>query len=155
MATGSPTVISPQLTNSKGRENFPIFPWQKSRREDLDRPSQGQMPTHEPITCFAWAQSDQEGASTLPWDQGGGSKSFGSFPKEKPAVFAKWKGIGHWVIKTRSATINSTVLISCSISYKHAVSWPRRSLASLPALIHITKQYAVKRKREISKTNIN
>lgn len=88
--------------------------------------------------------------TTHPWGQGAGSTSFGSFPKEKPAVFAKWKGVGHWVIKTRSATINSTVLISCPMSYNHAVSWPRRSLSSSPALIHITKQHTGKRKREIS-----
>lgn len=75
---------------------------------------------------------------------------FVSFPKEKPGVFARWKGIGHGIMKALSVTINFTVLTPCPVSYNHVVSWPRRSFSLSPALIYITKQHTGKRKREMS-----
>lgn len=77
----SQSCFFPSLEIPERGANFPIFLWQKSLGEDS---GQGQMPTPEPITCFAWVQLFGPGRrqEVLIWQ----------FSKRKPGVFARWKG---------------------------------------------------------------
>lgn len=144
MATGSPRVISLQLRNSREKKNFPIFLWQKSPGEYSDRSSQSQSLQLNPSPALP-----EFSQGTHLWGQRGGRKSLsGLFPK-KAWGFARQKGREHWIIKVISTTINPTVLAPCLVSCNHAVSWPRRSFSSIPALIYVTKEHTGKTRDKV------